>query len=32
MEIAILATMAAVVTLSIAIGIVIFLAMAAGVD
>ena len=32
MEIAVLATMAAVVTLSIAIGIVIFLAMAEGVD
>ena len=32
MEIAILATMAAVVTLSIAVGIVIFLAMADGVD
>jgi len=32
MEIAVLATMAAVVTLSIAIGIVIFLAMADGVD
>ena len=32
MEIAVLATMAAVVTLSIAIGIVVFLAMADGVD
>ena len=32
MEIAVLATMAAVVTLSIAVGIVIFLAMADGVD
>ena len=32
MEIAVLATMAAVVTLSIAKGIVIFLAMADGVD
>ena len=32
MEIAVLATTAAVVTLSIAIGIVIFLAMAEGVD
>ena len=32
MEIAVLATMAAVVTLSIAIGIVIFLAVADGVD
>ena len=32
MEIAVLATMAAVVTPSIAIGIVIFLAMADGVD
>ena len=32
MEIAVLATMAAVVTVSIAIGIVIFLAMADGVD
>ena len=32
MEIAVLATMAAVVTLSIAVGIVIFLAMVDGVD